>query len=728
MRMHAQQQQRQSSRKPLRLSSTSDSCRKIATDHLASRQPQRALGNSHHLRQPAPAISTRSPRNQHIDAAANHSNVARRSTAHGKDAAQGEFEQPNQLTGHGLLSPPTSPDEAPPDQNTRRAHHPLPFLEVIQRSFGHHYIGDAEAHTDTNAAKNAWNEGALAYAQGSDIFFMQTPTLHETAHEAAHVIQQRNGSVSDTSARTSESSYEQHAEAVAQQVVSGGSSESLLDSLPGSVSDSAGPGNHAPSSAVQRRRIPPNIQALLTAVSGGNGANFAAHAEGALQLINQAMSELTPAQRRSVLRRRRGTMSEAEFAALPRRTRRIRHAEAIIALFPDLELGDPALLDTGPRPSTSDNTNIGTLVTNANTIFASIAGSTRDAWLGDVFGTSNIATAKTHYANARTQMNALRASNDIVTDRSGFSDEVFEGGLSGPDQINVESDAIDNPNDDDSVVTIIHESMHAGNTGIDDDVYMGAAGFQTQSEAAKLANAAHYEVVPRRILDPAHADGYPVTPATSPPTFQTFVPAGTGGSAARTVPEQAAVDAYDRLQNAWALGLNLHRRYVEIFRTPTIWTVPQPSLGGIRFDNSIPFWSKVQKLTVHEKTTITPSSGDAALHPVSQIDVALSEGVTRRLNFGMDVVGALETEAQVLAFEAAHSSSAERSRAFPGGAHTNTDTERDFLIRLTIRQSNVGPITGRESRDFRVVQQLGDPALSAWRDILMPRSPSSFPD
>src|SRR5262249_55717530 len=281
-------------------------------------------------------------------------------------------------------------------------------------------------------------------------------------------------------------------------------------------------------------------------------------------------------------------------------------------------------------------------------------------------------------------------------------------------QISVAPSTIDSPDLNESISIFVHESMHAGNPGdVKDDVYINTPGFQTQKDAEKLRNAAHFEVVAWRILDPTNPRAYPVVPATTPPTFQAFIPAGTtvasGAAPARTPAEEGAVAANERMTAAWALGLNLHRQYVHLFRTPTDWTVPQFS-GTVRFDNSIPFLSKVEKLTVHLKTAIDPPSPDKAKHPVSEIDIALSEAVTRRFAFGMDALKPVETEAQVLAFEAANSTPAERSGAFPGGAHTNANTERDFLLKLAVRKPPVGPITGNAHRDFRVVEQLNAPS------------------
>jgi hypothetical protein len=639
--------------------------------------------------------------------------------------------------------------ERTPPVNSHHSGHPLPFLDTIQQSFGRYDVSQIRAHTDRRAAAEAQAIGAEAFTRGAEVTFSRTPSLHTAAHEAAHVTQQLAGVAVTGGMGQEGDAYERHADKVADHVVRGESSEDVLDAHPGAggsqpeAVQGSVPAHEVAASrppVIQMQRIPPNIQTLLMSASGGNAANFTADAQGAERLIARAMAELTPAEQATVMATRGGLMpgglTDAQFNALPRRERLSRHADAIIALFPTRRLGDPNLIDTGPRPATADAANITKVVTHAEAIFTDIASGLRDTWLEQVFGVGSVVAAKAKYANARIWMNTLHTADKILTDRSGYADEVFQGGLTGfQDSIRVAPSVIDNPDDNESIVTLIHESMHAGNSDVKDDIYSGATGFETQQEPKKLVNSAHFEVVPWRILDPTDTRAYPLLPAIMffgvpivPATFQTFIPAGTGGTPARTDAEEGAVAAYELLNAAWALGLNLHLPYVQLFRTPTDWTVPQTAFGGMRFDNSLPFWSKVQKLTIHRKTTIVPASPDEAKHPVSQIDVALSEGLTRKLAFGMDVLDPLHTEAQILAFETTHSTAAERAAAFPGGAHTNANAERDFLLKLAVRDSTVAPMTGNVARDLRVVKQQGDPTLSLWSDILRPRNPASFRD
>jgi len=642
-----------------------------------------------------------------------------------------------QATGHIVeqsgpeARPNAASGERTPPINTNQSGQPLPFLDTLQSSFGRHDLSRVRAHTDRGAAAEAQSLGADAFARGPDVAFSRTPSLHTAAHEAAHVIQQRAGVEVAGGIGQEGDAYERHADQVADRVVSGQSSEALLDAAPG-----ANPARQvAPARpVVQLRRIPPNVRALLTASSGGPGANFAANVAGAERLISLAMGELSMSNQSLVLINRLGGLTQTQFDALPQEERLSRHAEAIVSLFPDFQLGNPSLIDTGPRPATADAANITRVVANADGIFNEIASGAQDANLTQVFGAGHKDAAKSKYARGRTWMNNLHRDNKIVTDRSGvpptitsYAEEVSQGGLTDFHKlIRVHPDVIDNPDANDSIITLLHESLHAGNSDITDDVYIDAGGFTTQSAAQKLRNSAHFEVVPWRMRDPTNAAAFPS--ATPPPAFQTFIPAGTtvGGvtAPARTRVEEGAIAAYDLVREAWTTGLNLHLFYVQLFKTPTDWNRYLPDWDR-RFSRSLPYWSKVQKLTIHLKTSINPASPDEAQHPVSQIDVALSEGLTRKLAAAMDVLAPLETEADILAFENANATPAELAAAFPGGAHNNRNRERDFLLRLAVRHPGVLPLTGTVERDLRVVNRMG---RFDWGTVLDHRDPTSFAD
>lgn len=106
----------------------------------------------------------------------------------------------------------------------------LPHLTEIQRSFGHHDVTHIRAYRDPRAAEAAHSIGARAYTSGDRVAFAGTPDLHTAAHEAAHVVQQRAGVQLAGNVGAAGDVYERHADAVANRVVAGGSSEALLDS------------------------------------------------------------------------------------------------------------------------------------------------------------------------------------------------------------------------------------------------------------------------------------------------------------------------------------------------------------------------------------------------------------------------------------------------------------------------------------------------------------------
>ena len=166
-------------------------------------------------------------------------------------------------------------------------------------------------------------------------------------------------------------------------------------------------------------------------------------------------------------------------------------------------------------------------------------------------------------------------------------------------------------------------------------------------------------------------------------------------------------------REAWTLGLNLHMLYVTSCavrasgarsRSAAGWAASAP--GSSR--RALPFWSKVMKLTIHERTAIDPTSADPSRQPVTGIDVALSEGVVRKLSIAMDAVPG--TEAEATAFLNAKATAAERAAA------TTVATERDLLMRLVLRE-RVGSITGSVDRDFRMATRMGTVG-GTFREIL----------
>jgi hypothetical protein len=122
---------------------------------------------------------------------------------------------------------------------------PLPYLDLIQASFGRHDVSGIKTRTGGAADEAGRELGARAFAFGDRIGFAGAPDLHTVAHEAAHVVQQRAGVALAGGAGASGDAYEAHADQVADAVVAGRSAEPLLDTMAGT-----GGGAHA---AVQRK-------------------------------------------------------------------------------------------------------------------------------------------------------------------------------------------------------------------------------------------------------------------------------------------------------------------------------------------------------------------------------------------------------------------------------------------------------------------------------------------
>lgn len=116
-----------------------------------------------------------------------------------------------------------------------------PFQHRIQAAFGRHDIADVKAFSDAAAKQANRRLGSLAYASREKVAFRGYPDLHTAAHEAAHIIQQRQGvRLKDGDGRQGDS-YERHADTVADRVVQGKSVQSLLNRTP----DSGGSGTAA---------------------------------------------------------------------------------------------------------------------------------------------------------------------------------------------------------------------------------------------------------------------------------------------------------------------------------------------------------------------------------------------------------------------------------------------------------------------------------------------------
>jgi Domain of unknown function (DUF4157) len=177
--------------------------------------------------------------------------VQQRATAGSSDTGPAGSDAVHAAASQGVATPSSS----------------LPFADTIQRSFGRHDVSSVQAHTGPGAAASASAMGADAYATGNHVVLGHKADLFTTAHEAAHVVQQRAGVQLKGGVGEAGDPYEQHANAVAELVTQGKSAEGALDRGPGGT---GGPSAGAGASGPIQRSGKGDMAAMDKALSGGD--------------------------------------------------------------------------------------------------------------------------------------------------------------------------------------------------------------------------------------------------------------------------------------------------------------------------------------------------------------------------------------------------------------------------------------------------------------------------
>jgi hypothetical protein len=405
----------------------------------------------------------------------------------------------------------------------------------------------------------------------------------------------------------------------------------------------------------------------------------------------------------------------AAFSRLPDSLQVSHLVAALLKLYPELELTGSTTVPE-KLTATGDKANVKAMADAADKVFAAIADGSHDADIAAVFGAKNVSKAKTKYASARRMLAKLEKAGSFETDRSGFTREAGVGGSTPPGgPIKLMPDMIAKPTEPDSVVTLIHESVHAGNADVVDQGYVGSPGFLSAPEVLKLTNAAHFEVVPSRILEAATG-----TKLSSAFDGQTFVPAAGTGASVATV--KALTLANATLETAWNAAQYLHTvHYVWLFNHPFMW---DDKATNAHDKDYLPFWSKVENLTIHKRLAHIDPKLAGGSHkssaPVTEIDLALSEEVVRNVGDAMDAVPTDEKElAQLISQAKLAAPDVARRTATP-------EAERDLIIELVCGIS-VGGITGTGARDLLAVQALAAAGKDAAK-IEKKRPVTDFPD
>jgi hypothetical protein len=295
-----------------------------------------------------------------------------------------------------------------------------------------------------------------------------------------------------------------------------------------------------------------------------------------------------------------GAIDESEFNNAIDVSDRTKIYQAVIDADTNVKVADaPALIAA-----------IKDAATLVNTVMGDAAG------LKQVFGAQD-GVAKGNYAKAKTALeNASKDLNKSVTTDYNLDDpEVGLGGYALNDKqtmhLLLRIAQVKDVND--TKATVIHEASHLADSSVDDQVYYANAGFFELEETKKVANAAHYEELPRRVMGTSKFDGKTFTPGVTV----------SGGAMTREDKVRAATNLY--LRKAWDAGVDAHMFIRGVLR--------EGEAGNKKpFDDNkalIFEMSKLMDLTIHEQA--------AAKATVTVLDVTLSESVSR----GVRLVGSL---------------------------------------------------------------------------------------
>jgi hypothetical protein len=189
----------------------------------------------------------------------------------------------------------------------------LPHQDKIEQSLGVD-LSHVKAYVGGPAEQANKSMGASAYASGDKVAFKAAPDLHTAAHEAAHVIQQAAGVSLQGGVGKAGDQYEQHADAVADRVVSGASAIDLVGS-----GDSGGSG----------------VQ--LEASSGESAVQRLGHGGKITSLIAGGFREVTKAGIKAVKFVWKKAKDKAELWALDRRLKKVTDTQDPIKISEALE-------------------------------------------------------------------------------------------------------------------------------------------------------------------------------------------------------------------------------------------------------------------------------------------------------------------------------------------------------------------------------------------------------
>lgn len=119
----------------------------------------------------------------------------------------------------------------------------------------------------------------------------------------------------------------------------------------------------------------------------------------------------------------------------------------------------------------------------------------------------------------------------------------------------------------------------------------------------------------------------------------------------------------------------------------------------MRYNQFLPYWSKVAQLTVHTRTNKDHTSSHKSKAPVTQIDLALFESFIRQINFGGLSVPKTSDQAFTI------------TEVYPDGDNWNyvfeQEKEKEALIKHLVGRLK---ISGNVDRDLKAINKFSSTA------------------
>lgn len=277
-----------------------------------------------------------------------------------------------------------------------------------------------------------------------------------------------------------------------------------------------------------------------------------------------------------------------------------------------------SVTDASTTPSAADRGDLRTAMSSAATTARTVA--TDTTGLQAVFGPTLWTTAQANYQLIHNQLNAVSADIEhrITTDYNLDAQETFLGGWASfsRQHIHLLSDVVADPLTAESKATLLHEAAHLAASSIDDHVYYGNPGFESAEHATKVANAAHYEELPRREWGASRYVG------------QTFRPGVSSSGAPLTTEEEIRAGGVEYYRRAWDAAAD----FDDMLKQDRRSQLAGNPLNGNRVARMLEV-SPLMDLTLHQQRTSPPE--------ISRLDITTSESIVRAMSMAGDQVSAL---------------------------------------------------------------------------------------